>query len=284
MKVDEGQRWENRTQVLRRRGDGVADTANYTVTPIAAGTAKAFVSEHHYSATFPAAVSSFGLFYQGSLAGVAVYSVPVNNKTISNVFGAGAEGYELGRFVLHPVLPFNSETWFLARTNRLLRAERPKCAGVVAFSDPVPRMGPNGVFSPGHRGQIYQASTAHFLGRSAARRLRVTRDGAVLHERTLSKIRTATTGWRGAVQHLVELGAAAPRCVDSEPDPDELKHWLKTQLPLVSYDLFHPGNLRYAIGFQERKWPLLTDSLPYLKRLPDQETIWPGHRRQPVPA
>lgn len=89
--------------------------------------AKAFVTAHHYSGSFPPARCRIGLmvkpspFAQERLAGAAVYSVPMQPATISRYLGvAPAEGVELGRLVLldddgSGAIGFNAESWFLAR-------------------------------------------------------------------------------------------------------------------------------------------------------------------------
>jgi len=54
--------------------------------------AKAFVLEHHYSASYPAARWRFGLFRRGALQGVAVFSHPVNDRALTAVFPRPAPG------------------------------------------------------------------------------------------------------------------------------------------------------------------------------------------------
>ena len=102
-------------------------------------TAKAFVREHHYSGSYPAARWRFGLFRRGVLQGVAVFSHPCNDRVLTSIFPGPATGsVELGRFVLLDEVPGNGETWFLGRCFARLRREG--LAGVVAFSDPCRRL------------------------------------------------------------------------------------------------------------------------------------------------
>jgi hypothetical protein len=103
------------------------------------------------------------------LVGVAVFSVPMSQAVIPKWLGVSASsGVELGRFVLLDEVPFNAETWFLARAVRVLRAELPELAGIVSFSDPVPRRDSSGALvMPGHVGTIYQARNAAYRGRTA---------------------------------------------------------------------------------------------------------------------
>ena len=47
--------------------------------------------------------------------GTAVFTYPVNDRTITNVFDCPAiEGAELGRLVLLDDVPGNGESWFVA--------------------------------------------------------------------------------------------------------------------------------------------------------------------------
>jgi hypothetical protein len=100
--------------------------------------AKAFVVRHHYSASYPAARRRYGLFGPAGLEGVAVFSVPCNDRVLTGVFAAPArQMVELGRFVLLDEVGFNAESWMLARCLELLRQDGFR--GVVSFCDPVPR-------------------------------------------------------------------------------------------------------------------------------------------------
>ena len=114
---------------------------------------KAFVREHHYSGTYPAARFRFALHRHGRLVGVAVFSHPCSDAVLTRVFPIPArEAVELGRFVLLDEVPGNGDTWFLARCFEQLRGH---VRGVVSFSDPVERTSRDGraVF-PGHVGTI----------------------------------------------------------------------------------------------------------------------------------
>lgn len=164
------QRWRDHRDSYRPAGE-VIDPHAYEVAPIADDrTPKAFVLAHHYSGSYPSARFRFGLYRGGALVGVAVYSHPCNDKVLTSVFpGQALASVELGRFVLLDDVPGNGETWFLARTFELLRAQG--LAGVVSFSDPTPRATATGrVVFPGHIGTIYQAHNAVYLGRGTARR------------------------------------------------------------------------------------------------------------------
>lgn len=269
------QRWQDRRPSWRRPADGGFDPAAFTVEPVPAETVAApFVERHHYSGSFPAARLAFGLLtdrpelagpapteHAGQLlAGVAVLSVPMSESVLTNVFpdlAPYAESLELGRFVLVDACPANSETWFRARADQL--AADVGVRGVVAFSDPVPRVrevvdldpGTGAVtvrreqVLPGHWGCIYQAGNAVFLGRSTPRTLVwLPRQGRVLSARTLQKIRRQESGSEAAERALTQMGAR-PRRAGEQPGA-----WLAQALDEVGATrVRHPGNLRYA-------WPV----------------------------
>ncbi len=254
------QRWSDGSPSYRPAGEPIR-TADYDVVAMSGKDARAieFVERHHYSRSYPAGRFAYGLFKGQQLQGVAVFSVPPNAATLTNVFHCGPDdATELGRFVLLDGVPANGETYFLARAFEQLRREG--LAGVVSFSDPVARASADGqVIHRGHVGTIYQAHNAVFLGRGTARTLRVLRDGTVFNDRTAQKIRKAESGWHGAVRTLVEkygadqLGAQDPR------------EWLSQQISRLTYRLPHPGNYKYAWGLQKSVKRALPKSLPYPK-------------------
>ncbi len=251
------QRWHTKRDSYRPAGEPI-QTARYEVHAFRSDSeARAFVETHHYSGTYPAARFRFGLYHGPFLVGVAVFSHPCNDATLTNVFGGSArDSVELGRFVLLDSVPANGETWFLGKCFEQLRGH---VSGVLSFSDPVPRSSSEGkrVF-PGHVGTIYQAHNAVYLGRGTARRLKLLPDGLVLNERALSKIRKRERGWEYAVEQLQRHGADAPG--------QDLLGWLAEWLPRLTRPLVHPGNHKYGWQlFARRRWSLPT-SLPYPKK------------------
>jgi hypothetical protein len=70
------QRWYKRLNTWRDTSE-IIDTHAHEVAEIFDdNTAKAFVEEHHYSGTYPAARERFGLYRGEQLVGVAVFSHP----------------------------------------------------------------------------------------------------------------------------------------------------------------------------------------------------------------
>lgn len=155
-------------------------------------------------------------------------------------------------------MPANGESWFVARTFELLRCVG--IAGVVSFSDPLPRQDAVGrtVFC-GHIGNVYQASNAVYAGRARRDTLRLLPDGSVLHRRTLAKIRARDRGWRYAAELLERHGAVALG------ESEDARVWLDTWLPRLTRTVKHPGNHRYLFGLTRAMRRALPASLPYPK-------------------
>lgn len=250
------QRWRARRGSYRPAGE-IIRTADYDVAPIPGDkVAKAFVVEHHYSGSYPAARERIGLYRGGELVGVAVFSVPVRGAVLDHLPCPREAAVELGRLVLLDDVPANGETWFIARAFELLQAQGYE--GVISHADPVPRHDAAGrLVFPGHIGTIYQASNAVFAGLATARTLRVLPDGSVFSERSISKIRARERGWGYAVDQLLRAGAPAP-------GPD-LSSWLPSALEVATTRLKHSGNLRYLFGLTKAVRKRLPKGMPYPK-------------------
>lgn len=243
------QRWNEGGRASYRPAREVIDPLRYDVHQLSKDKdAKAFIERYHYAASFPAARRRFGLYDGVRLVGVAVYSQPMSDGVFSPYFAAPpAECLELGRLVLLDEVPANAETWFLARTFKALKREG--FAGILSFSDPVPRSSASGeAMFRGHVGFCYQAGNAHYLGRSSARTLRLLPNGSVLSARAISKIRAQDTGHVYATQQLVSAGAPPP---SPNEDPRE---WLARVLPVITRPLKHAGNHRYGWAFNKKVW------------------------------
>jgi len=246
------QRWRERRDSFRERGDSF-DPGEFGVEVLGRDAeAKAFVTRHHYSGSYPAARCRVGLYrrragwYSSELVGVAVYSVPMQGASIPRWTGVEASaGVELGRFVLLDEVPFNAESWFLARAERALRAALPEVRVVVSYSDPLPRRdGAGRVVTPGHVGTIYQARNAAYLGMSRAMWHYLTPAGRFLSQRALAKIRAGDCGHEAAARALVAEGAPSRR-VGEEP-----RVWVDRALREGPFTwVRHPGNHVYVWAF-----------------------------------
>jgi len=249
------QRWRAGRCRWRPAAEGF-DPRAYEVAPIADDrTARAFVCEHHYAGTYPAARRRFGLYARGgALVGVAVYSVPMH-PAVLRPWSTG-DATELGRLVLRDEVPGNAESWFVAQTFAALRADG--FAGVVSYSDPVRRVALDGrVILPGHVGTVYQALGAIYTGRGRSQTLRLLPDGSALSGRAVAKIRARERGWRYAVEQLVAAGARAPLA------GEDLRAWLDAVFPEIVRPLRHDGCHRYVWGLTEGARRDAGASLPY---------------------
>lgn len=252
------QRWRLRRDSYRPAGEPI-NPRLYEVAELAGDReSKAFILTHHYSASYPSARFRFGLFTGGELVGVAIFSHPCNDRVLTSVFPVSAlESVELGRYVLLDTVPANGESWFLARAFECLR--RKGLAGIVSFSDPVPRTRVDGtIIHRGHFGICYQATSATFLGRTEPRTVHLLPDGTVLNERTIQKIRAGEQGWQYAAALLEKFGAAPPPLKDRA-------EWLKTWLTHLTRRLRHSGNYKYAWAIAAGARRFLPASLPYPK-------------------
>ncbi|MFE3609344.1 Mom family adenine methylcarbamoylation protein [Streptomyces goshikiensis] len=240
-------RWTRRQPSWRHTSEGGFDPRRYEVAPLDEGTAKAFVIDHHYAASYPSATYRFGLYNVSAearqLCGVAVYGPAAGARVLTRTLPdlePNRESLVLSRFVLTDQCPGNSETWFLARTTRELLGRGVR--GIVSFADPVPRQDIHGAMTAiGHVGTIYQAANSIYTGRAAARTLMLLPDGTVLHERAAQKVRRQEPGHRYVEERLIALGAPVPRAGCSPAD------WLREALQSVGVRrLRHRGAHRYV--------------------------------------
>jgi len=260
------QRWREHRSLYKPARD-VIDPNNYDVAPVAMSIAKDFCARHHYAgSSYPACRYRFGLFRKSQLAGVAVFSVPMSEKTLTNFFpGDPRDSVELGRFVLLDDVEANGESWFFARCKALLKREGLR--GILAFADSTPRSDIHGnvVFS-GHLGTVYAATGGTYRSKSTPRTLRLLPDATVLSPRAITKIRNRKRGWRYASKILVRHGAIEPT------DTDDLKLWLDHWLPIITRPLRHPGNHRFLWSLQ-RNIVAIGTPLPYPKNFATVEEM-----------
>jgi len=259
------QRWQAGRHSFRHLSEGGFDRRRYDVDVVGEGQAKAFVEGHHYSGSYPAARLRYGLWEHSALVGVAVLSVPVNGDVLTSAFPRLVpyqESIELGRFVLIDQVPANAESWFLARVWEL--ASRQGIRGVVSFSDPLPRYtSAREIVFPGHVGTIYQASNAHYTGRTAGRWMYLLPDGRVLNERSLAKVRAVERGHQHVEDLLCRYGALAR--LGEEP-----RLWLRQALATAGVRrVWHPGNHRYLFPIgprtERRRTAAVLPRFPYPK-------------------
>ncbi len=261
MKTELVQRWHHGRVRYRPAGETIS-TRKYEVAPIASDTiARAFIEGNHYSRSYPAARFRYGIFQGENLVGVAVFSMPCNERALQCLPGERLERVELGRFVLDASVEANGESWFIARAFEHLRAEG--ITGVLSFADPQQRTDAAGeVIFPGHIGTIYQATNATYLGRATPRTLRLLPDGTVLNARSIQKLLAGEQGWRYVRDQMIRHGA------DPLHEASEAPGWLREQLPRITRALRHGGNHRYAWALHRRDRRHLPPSQPYPKWSP----------------
>ena len=246
-------RWRARRASYRPAQEPI-DPSRFRVAPIGDRLARDFVLAHHYSGSYPAAIAAYGLYeriapFQDDLVGVAVFSVPMQPRA-ADAYGAdGLPFCELGRFVLLDRVGGNGETWFLTRAMRQLGLDKRDAAGralyglCLAYSDPVPRTDANGVVRfAGHYGGIYSSGPGIYVGRGSARTHWLTREGAIVSPRALSKLRNGERGDRATYEHLRAQGA--PPIEIGEAPADYVRRALR-EGPFRQ--LRHRGNHAYVL-------------------------------------
>jgi hypothetical protein len=216
-------------------------------------TAKPFVCLHHYSHSFPAARFRTGLFQKSpfgpdKLVGVAVFGVCIQPLAIHKYLGVedANDGVELSRLILLDEALFNAETWFTARSLKLLRKSIPSIKGVISYCDPVARYDQDGNETKrGHVGTVYRASNANYHGVSGPRTHILTADGRVLSERTLSKLRQGDKGADYAYRQLIAMGAPPRRPMEGDE-----AYVLRALAEGDFRKTRHPGNHVYSWPFR----------------------------------
>lgn len=261
------QRWAQRVPTWRPADEGGFDSRRYRTSPIGETPAREFVVAHHYSCSYPAAVLRVGLFDADRLVGVAVLGVSMSRPVLTGPFPTlqpYRQSLELARLVLLDEVPSNGESWFMRRV--FAYAAQEGVRGVVAFSDPLPRVVAGQVFMPGHIGTVYKALNSHYTGRATARTLTLLPDGRVFSARSRAKVTGGESGADGVRAGLIALGAPPPAA--GEPP----SAWLRRALAGVgARTVRHQGNHRYVwtIGDRasRRRTPIGFDSLPYPTRI-----------------
>lgn len=201
MDTSRSQRWRER-RALWATDSLVINPKAYSADIIDHAAARAFIAEHHYLPSYPAAQVAVGLFgLRAVLAGVAVFAVPATDAVITRHTGFTdpAKGCVLARLILLDRVPQNGESFFCARAFRLLRQARPAIEAVVSYSDP----------EFGHTGRVYAALSGAHRGTTRPRTV-LRAAGQTISDRTLSKIRLRERGMDGAIDQIVRLGLPAP--------------------------------------------------------------------------
>lgn len=267
MQLDFTQRWfERRSRWVMHCA--VLDGERYRVRLIDQVVARGFCERHHYAGGLGAVRLSVGLFEQlgagdGELVGVCVFGMLMQPRAAEHWCGQDARLVpELHRLCLLDRAPFNAESWFVARALRVLRERIPSARALISYADPVPRHDAAGrVTKYGHVGTYYQALSMRFTGSSSRRTLIQCRDGRILSERSLSKLRNGERGARYAERQLVEAGAPLRRAGEEPRD-----YVVRALREGPFRQVRHPGNLVFvkALDDSTDTRARLAPGLPYL--------------------
>lgn len=213
MQTLRSQRWRERRELWVPNAT-VIDPSQYSVDVLGKHAAVvAFIREHHYAGDVGPVRLATGLFRNGrggtsQLVGVAAFTVPINSASVRRSAGLAdpLAACDLGRFVLLDEVAGNGESYFLARSMRLLRREKQGIITVLSYADPVRRMDSYGaVIMPGHVGGIYRG--ARYIGRSSKRTDLALPSGRILSPRTVSKLRNGERGAEAAERRILDAGA-----------------------------------------------------------------------------
>ena len=164
---------------------------DYIIRRIPCMEAREYIIRHHYSRGCHNRPSpTYGLFDKDALIGVIAFAMPCSERVRSSVFGETLKGsvIELHRLHILDCTPKNTESWFISRALKMLKAERPDINAVITFSDT----------SEGHTGVVYRATNAYSIGSTG--RIVFYRDtsGRLRHPRQCGKnITRAEAGRRG---------------------------------------------------------------------------------------
>lgn len=169
-------------------------TSTLLVARVSSAEATEFVSRWHYARGGAGNTINVGLYHGMRLVGVAAFGIPVSADAAASVLGEDNADHvlDLGRFVLVDEAPHNTESWFLSRALRHLKAHRPHTWAVTSFADS----------TEGHIGTIYQATNAIYAGATLARTQYCDQRGRVRSDRMdgtrLSLADAQQRGWQPA--------------------------------------------------------------------------------------
>lgn len=163
-----------------------------TVRPLSFPVARDFVMRHHYArGMHNGPTLCTGLFDGERLIGVLAFATPCSEAVRSCVFGPERRGSvtELHRLVILDATPTNAESWFIARSLRLLRQRCAHLEAIVSFADE----------GHGHRGTVYQASNALYYGAAPGQTAYLDPTGRLRHKRqcghNVTRSEAQALGW-----------------------------------------------------------------------------------------
>lgn len=163
----------------------------FTIRKISGKVGKEFIIEHHYSHGCHNGPMCWGLFREDNLIGVIAFATPGSENVRRSLFGRDHVNKvtELHRLVILDETPTNTESWFIGKALKELKALKPMLWGVVSFADS----------TEGHVGTIYQATNALYAEMTAPTRFYRDQSGRLRHPRqnghNVTLAEAAEKGW-----------------------------------------------------------------------------------------
>lgn len=148
---------------------------NYSIKKIKSKIGKEYIRSHHYSKSCHNGPQCYGLFESNNLIGVCAFATPCSENVRASIFGPSFKDniIELHRLFIQDGTPKNTESWFVSRVLKQLKADRPEIYCVISFADA----------TEGHKGVIYQALNAHYYGTSPKATFYIDSNGSLRHPR-----------------------------------------------------------------------------------------------------
>lgn len=148
----------------------------YTVKLVERSAVRDFIEKHHYSHNINGLMSSycFGMYDQeGEMVGAMIYGKLGMANAWKKYGDSIDEVMELRRLVLVDDTPKNSESYFIGRTLRWLKANT-EVKTIVSYADP----------NYGHSGVIYRATNFEHVGMTASGKV-IIWDGKKYHDKAI---------------------------------------------------------------------------------------------------
>ena len=188
--------------------------------------ARSFIMEHHYSGSCMNGPMAWGCYHDDTLVGVIAFATPISENVRKSIWADPFKEEmkhhttELHRLVTLDETPHNTESWFISRGLRALKAYKPKHKAVISFADPM----------EGHSGTIYQASNAIYYGTTGGSLAFVKADGTTRHRRRGGENLAKADGIEQGL--IPERRDSKHRYLFLIPDPYESKADIRAKLDI----------------------------------------------------
>jgi len=187
---------------------------DFSINKLPKGTARDFITEHHYAGGCGNAIMAWGLHHTptSELLGVIAFQTPISENTRASIFEdidgpasknldecgcshiSDRHGYrehvtELHRMAIVDHAPHNTATWFISRALDRLKDHKPKYWAVISMADT----------TEDHDGTVYQAANADYYGTSSARTFYEDESGRLRNPRqcgkNITRAEASKRGW-----------------------------------------------------------------------------------------